>query len=829
MKIITNRLFQWIIFAGLGLLAFYPIFSFWFYHGWETSWLLGITGGDFSLINLMRSHGLISYLNYSLFGWRPAGWFVTALLFHIITAMTVNLFVSRKTNKTVGLIAGLLFLVTTAHHDVITWGSFESLYAVQTLCFYLAIWSFDIYRQTKKQAWYAVMIFSFFVSLVIRESGLLLLPLVFLYDVFMYGQIFKKRSMVQWVKWSGTMIRSHVVLWIIGVAYLFMRASYGGSGHDFIDERVQFRILLFNEHRYIEYIQYGLLSFGYFIGPYLIPYPLLNIFRDIVLHYITAPFVRIYFFTAIGWMVYASFLYIVWVNRKKKYSNYLWFCFLAFTAVTVFYSFAWTVKDSFLATAYSWSENRWRYLGFTFFAAGVGIIMQNWIKRRFLGISLLVLYLLVNTLMLHAIERGMYRDNSKPAVMFYKTFLKTFPTLTPEDRFYEFRASAGLNDYMAELSFIYPSYYPNIKELPALWVRSEMYYILQGLKNGTAWASHVHFIDYTQDRGVRDHTQKVLSILSALKPLDLSFSPGTDSAILIQTPGSFPVEFRYHLTVQYTASPGPDNFPSAVRDIGKARALSLFSAKLSEMISDTHVSVCQTMGDEHEPYYDVRKELALDGNLSNRSYWWANCRPAWIVLDMGSQVTFAGGAWASLSIPDAVPRDYHYDVSDDGKMWKQIMTVKGNQKKSNVDVFTQEVRGRYIRLWVDETEYRQMLLINEFVPLVPETLGIADYYDDLTAIYTDVQANWMKIVWTTLPDNTVPEADRTIYVPVIEDGATHQIHVEIPDSDFYSALGQFLNRSLQSLEFTPPKDVLMQFGNIRLDSLQTYPNEVDLP
>ncbi|OGG29112.1 hypothetical protein A2973_00735 [Candidatus Gottesmanbacteria bacterium RIFCSPLOWO2_01_FULL_49_10] len=851
-RVRDNAVWQWLLFGLLALIAFHKIFSFWFYHGWETSWL-GLMGGNFSLISLMKSHGLISYMNNLLFGWRPVGWFATALVFHIVTAMVVNLFVSRKTNRTVGLVAGLLFLITTAHHDVITWGAFESLYAVQTLCFYTGLWAFDIYLTSKRNGWYVVMLIAFFLSLVIRESGLLFLALLFLFDALFYEKIFIKKPKA-WLQILAQVIRRHFIVWIIGIGYLILRSSYGGSGHDFIDERVQFRILLFHEHRYFEYIWRGLLAFGYFIGPYVIPYPMLNLIRDIVLRFLPFLFVRTYFFAFVGWILYAIFYYAVYRLRKHRYSIYIWFCFFSFTAVTLFYAFAWTMKDSFLATAYGWSENRWRYLGFTFFAAGLSIFFYNfftsfsrkqrkfqWAKSPTIGIVLLVTYIAVNTVLLLGIEEQMYRQNSLPAIIFYRTFLKTFPSLTSDDRFFAFKGSHGLNDFIGELSYIYPIYYPNIKKLPPLWVRSEMYYLLKALFQKVAWAPYVHFIDYSVDRGVRDHTQSVREIVSALTPIDLSFTIATGGAVIVDTTNTYPVDFRYNLTVEYEASPSLASSSAILKDDQQVQALSAFSSKLASLLSDVRISVCQTIGDEREPFYDFRKELALDANLSNRSYWWSDCRPAWIVLDMGSQMTFVGAAWASLSQADAVPRDYHYDVSRDGKTWEQVVGVKRNEEKSKIDVFPKPVVGRYLRLWVDETAYRQLLIINEFVPLFPETVSISRYYQHVPELYDDVYmlwdkvaeryfplltsqmaTSWMKVIWATNPDNTAPMADTTLYIPMFTDSMPHEMRFELLESDYYSAQGQFLKRKLANIRLITPKNVSIRVRRIRLDPFATY-------
>ncbi len=818
-RVEKNFWLQLVLFSTFALLAFYPIFSFWFFHGWETSWLIGLTGGDFSLVNLMKSHGFVSAFNYQLFGWRPMGWYATALLFHVVIALIVSQFIGKKTNRTIGLVSGLLFLVTTAHHDVVTWGSFESLYAVQTGCFYLGLWLFDQYRSYAQRVWYAAMLLVYIIALLIRESGLLFLPLVFLFDGIIHEHIFEVPRQ-QWKSILIRMVKRHFVLWGAAFLYLIVRALYGGSAHDFIDERVQFRILLFHEHRYLEYIWYGLLSFGYFIGPYVIPYPVLNIIRDGVFRVFPLPGLQTYFFTGVGWGTYALFCWVVWKQKKTANTSYLRFAFFAFTAVTMFYAFAWSVKESFLATAYSWSENRWRYLGFTFFAAGVSILTSQWFtkkgiqktKAQWMSMLLVGAYLLVNTFFLHTIQSAMYRENSLPAVRFYETFQKAFPTLTDQDRFYADRGSPGLNDFFAELATTKQSYYPLVKTLPPHWVRPELYYVLTGLVEEKPESKTVHFVDFTADRGVVDHTQTVREQLSALHPYTAIFTE-TPAGYEMNTPDLWPVDFRYQVTLTYSATVQSQDVDA------KHQALTDFSVALTTLKEHATISVCKTMGAETEPYYDLRKELLLDGQLNNRSYWWADCRPAWLVIDLGSDMAIHGALWTSLTNPDAIPRNYRYDISNDGQTWKTVFTKKGNTQNNRIDQFDHAAHARFIRLWIDETSYRQMAVINEFVPLIGEAGYITSFYQDVPTLFHDMYArNWASVVWTTSPDNGVPPVDRTVYFPLATDGAWHEQTVVLPESEYYSVANQFLKRRLMSLSLMTPHGVSVTVDGVQITS-----------
>ncbi len=845
--IVKSYLLQIVVLTIIALLAYHKIFSFWFYNGWEAGWFFGLTGGDYGLISLMRSHGFISYLNLLLFGWNPKGWFLTALIFHLISTSLIVIFISKLTkNRIIGFLSGLLFVATTADHDVITWGTFESLYAVQVLGFYLSLIFYYQFRKNGSKLLLPISVLIFLLTSLLRESGLLFLPMVVLLELIFFQQKLIKELFNKKIDFKKILNFIYLMLpyLIVSGIYLLLRISYGGSAHDFIDERVQFRILLFHEHRYLEYIWYGILAFGQFIPPYFIPYPFLNNLKTFVYSYFPNEFITYYFFVLMGWSLYLLMPFVLWKQRKTKHIKSLLFFFTIFTSTTIFYSFAWTTKLSFLSMPYSWSENRWRYFAFSMFAPLI-VLTYSWaiskvnVKKNFkevLTVIAVATYLLINIYYLNLIEQDMYVNNSYPSILFYKTLKKEFPVLTNNDKFYTFTGSPGLNDFFAELQYIYKYLYPNFTKKPSDWIRADFYYSLKRLIAGDS----IHFIDYSNDKGLKNKTAYVVSLFN--KQSDIIYD---DSKLLhdgrklnIISREVVPVDFFRKFIIQSSIKITPqNNIKKSKIDEKKFDALLSFIPQQLDFMQNTKVKVCKTMGPNDEPFHHLRPDLMIDGNIQPRSYWWADCRPAWVVFDLGKEEDISGFGWASLGSPDGFPRDYSYEVSDDGNTWRKILNVKANTVNDRIDALSNSVKTRFVRFWVEETSGRAMLYIHEFVVINRGSENILKTYTNFKALYNDMynfwnllsntQAEealtktnivWVPIIWQTRPDNTVPIENRTQYFPMIADGAVHEYKLELLDNTYYSNNNQFLNRYFTSFSIVFP-----ELSNWDIESFMTHP------
>lgn len=840
----TRIVIQSFILLLVEWLAFHKIFSFWFFHGWEASWLIGNTNGIFTLKTLMQSHGFISALNLILFGWNPHGWFATAFLFHFLVTMALLLTIRKLShNSVVAFIASLLFVATTADHDVITWGSFESLYAVQTFGFFITILFFVKYHETKKKLFYFLSLLSFLFSALLRESGLIFIPLLFLFEFIFY----QSRLITEILKRKIHKKTFISFLWImmpffiLGILYLLLRASYGGSPYDYIDQRVQFRILLMQEHRYLEYVWYGILAFGQYIPPYTLPYPLLNAIKNTIFTLLPIDGINIYFFVIWGWATYGALVYMLWLQRKDKYVKYLVFFLLMFSIITAFYSFAWTTYDSFLATPYSWSENRWRYFAFSALAPFFAISFYNF--YNFLGkklrkkhilrtvfISLLVTSVGINIYILNMIEGDMYLQNHAPSILFYKTLTKTFPSLDSQTRFFYYRNSgSSMNDFLAEFFYIKQHFYPKMTTLPSDWVRSQMYYVVKYLSLGTLDTTHFYFLDYSLTKGVLDKTSEALSLFRAQKatnitPLLQNDGNGTYEAALAD---NSPVEFPYIIDIRTSLSMDRNikNNPIAPFTEKQFTSLLSFMPEEQDFINNTKVTVCKTMDNQiNEEFHNYTYAHIADGNIQERSTWWADCRPAWVIFDLGHEEKISGFGWGSYNVLDNVPRDYEYQISPDGQSWHTILTISGNSRPERLDELKNIVSARFVRFMVTETIKRGMLSLNEF-SVIPENVNdIFSAYSSYQAIFSDMYTFWYKISqeqlntaksadrlvawipfsWKTSPQNIVSTTDQRYYIPMWVDGIMHEYSFELPESELYSGPGQFLKRRITNLTFSMP-------------------------
>ena len=130
---------QFVILALLAFLGFYKIFNFTFWHNREIVSILPVLAQP-TIIKLMQSHVFIHFFNYHVFGANVWGWYLTGLILHIAATCMMVVFVSKLTSKRIlGFLTGLWFIVSTAWHDAVTFGTQESLVAAQLFLFLIGI------------------------------------------------------------------------------------------------------------------------------------------------------------------------------------------------------------------------------------------------------------------------------------------------------------------------------------------------------------------------------------------------------------------------------------------------------------------------------------------------------------------------------------------------------------------------------------------------------------------------------------------------------------------------------------------------------------------
>src|SRR3989344_2962488 len=105
--------------TAIGILAWFPILNFWFFKAYEATWLTGVS--PYNLINLIRGHAFLYFLDLKLFGWNPFGWYLTALVLHLIASILLyELILVLSKNKTVSLASSFFFVFSSFYSDVLT-------------------------------------------------------------------------------------------------------------------------------------------------------------------------------------------------------------------------------------------------------------------------------------------------------------------------------------------------------------------------------------------------------------------------------------------------------------------------------------------------------------------------------------------------------------------------------------------------------------------------------------------------------------------------------------------------------------------------------------
>ena len=753
----------------------------------------------------MRSHGLLYLINYKLFGWNPTGWYLTAVILHIIAVLLIyklaNILFS---DRNIGFIVALLFGVNVVHNDVVNWGSFEGLYALLLISYILAIFSYNKFKQAKTFpfVWYLLTIVLFLFGLFMREVSLVLPFFILLFEL--YTSNFKLSK-----KYTLYLFRVFFPFALISLGYLYLRSWYGGAPNDYIDAMVQLRITLFGQGRYLEYIWRGILSFGRFAATHSMPYPFLNSIRDFFASYFSRRFIGLYFFSLVGIFYSLSLPLIIWFLRKdNKVKNLLLFGFFWFVVPTVFFSFAFSITDDALMKVYVWDSSRWRY--FSFMGTVVFWVTVFWsiyqktakdkkrlVRRTYLILVLSVLVL--NFYLLRVIQRDMYLNDFKPARNFYTTFLRNFKTLPESYIFYHYSNAQRLNDYLSEWYLLRRTYYPNLAAERRDWAETQMGMLLERFQEGTADVNKTNFIDMTDQGEVLDKTAETRKIILSQREYFYPIKSWLDEeGLSLQLDPKLHVEIPYKIEITLSAFPALGTFVDS------------FVADRLDFLKNTKVSVCATapMGSSGTPAMYLLPNHLIDGNLGGRSLWTANCRrPAWVVLDLGRQKRIGAIAFHGRPNSPSLPSDYTVSVSNDGDSWQEALAVDGNTLNQRIHKLPKVTTVRYIKIEVNETVRGGFLELDELAILGEEALSVLDRYgNDFERLINDSynKTPFLRFSWETDPYDSEPE--KKVYLPIVADGLSRSYIVDPNESEVYSAQGFFLQRYITDLtiEFLGP-------------------------
>lgn len=802
--------------------VWYPALGFWFRQGWEATWLQGPCGGGYTFKCLMQGHAMVYFLNYVLFGWNASGWYATTIVLHIIAVLTGFALVTRLSgSRRLGFVVAFVYSANVTYHDVIDWGSFNGLYALMMCSYLLATYAYTRIEHIKTSTqllWYEASLLIFFLALTVRESSLALPGFIIAADVYKHG-------IPRTLKSAGVFAARIVPYGLIILVYfLFIRPYFGGSSYDYIDPMVQYRVKLLASGNYIEFAWRSILLFGLFAAPQVIPHKVLNFIaaKVAVQSGVQTGLMYYWLFPAIGFVYAAALLWLLWKHRKTDAVRNLLFGFFWFLIPTVLASLAITFTDEgFMRPLNDSTPARWRY--FSFFGTAIfwSTLAIHWAPRTasFFNIprrrktavlvTVATAYVLTQMYFIRHVQKELNDRYYRVGKQFHQSFHSFFPQLPQDYVFYAYPGSSNLKDYMAEWHHIRHDRYPNLmKQRGITWMEEQMGTLLARYEAGAADLEQTFFLDFDANRMLRDRTQEARDMVRSLGPVtavvNKSFTPASlatvpfDPGLHVEVPRSVEIRLSTH-NVQDTRT-----IPERVAPIRST--LQAYTREYIGMSQRQSVEVCDTQPVGTAPGVHVRPENLIDGTLSVRSYWVANCRPAWITLDLGSVTDVSGLGFHTVPGPSHIPADYVIEGSIDGETWVEFLHETGNKSADRIHVFPDGSRARYIRLTVDHTGEEGMLTLTElevFPQVARPILHAYGTYSSLVADRYEWGGQFVHVTWSVEPDPLLPEERVSAYrvhIPVVADNAMHTYDFRINENEFFSGAGDFLTKRIVSLD-----------------------------
>lgn len=810
-----EALFYLLAICALSILAWYKVLNFWFFKGFEASWLMGFRH-DF--ISLLRGHAHIYFLSFKLFGWNPTGWYLISLIFHTTASLLLFWFVYILTSKLkLAFVFALLFVANVSYEDVLTWGSFNAYYGLMLIWFLLTILSFYKYRQGKGRKYYFLSLVISFFAFLTRETGLVLLGIVPALD-FLFFPLRKNRGDFL------SFVKRLLPFLAVALVFLIFRASYGGVAGDFADGRVQLRTKLVSERLFLPYFWRVGLTFGKHLAAEVIPFPLLNRFRGLIGgFFLSRKFTSFYLFPLMGWGVSILMVLIAWFFRKsKKYFPLLVFSFIWIVLQTIFVSLAVPDTDETLTREYEWNTSRYHYYAFVgtvlFFGTAFYLLYLRLIKRfkRYKGkiLALFVTGLVIviggNLYMIYKIEDHLAETIHKPARQFYSSLTSFYPILPTNYLFYQYPYTVGLNDYLYEWYFLREMFYPNLKDQP-FRTENQMERVLERVKKGEHSLNDVFFLDYDSEDGLIDNISRAKKAILGQKEFS-SFGEFTLDILA----GSIPVEIPYQVEIRLKALPQALNAPFPLVDYTKDRY---------DFLTSSSASVSATMSQRPgEPFLHLLPANLIDGNFGPRSTWIADSVPAVITLDLGKIKDIKAVFWNSAKNSPRIPSTYSFYVSEDGENWQETKQRKKNTKSGRIDVFKEPVEARFVKMVIETTSQGAFASLDEIEVISSKAARVLDSYQNIDRLIEDslqvsgLDFAWGKLTWETNKTNRLvyPQDFYFIYHP---DGQFHTYTLMIPEREIFSTQGEFLKKFLTSIQF----DFGKMNPNVTVDYIKLKP------
>lgn len=804
---------------GAGVQAWYPTLNFWFLKAFEATWLAGAKPYDF--VGLWRNHAFLYYLDWKLFGYEPWGWYATALLLHIIAALLLFHFIHLLTkNRLIGFFAGLIFVANTAYTDVLVWGSFNSYYPLIMIFMLGAFSCFIRYKETKNLIYYYATLVLAFLAFLVRETGLLIVPLISLYDLFASGSLRKKAT------WLAIIKRQAPLYLAIG-AYLYLRNNFGGTPGDSADSNVKMQAKLLADKAYGQYLRVIFITFGKLFPPNLVPWPLLNDWRDSALATGDQGKIMVSYFPKLGlWLYPALGAFLLLFRRIRPHFTTLLYFWLWAGLFTFFVAFSVPQVHEVLIRPYEIIASRYHYFAFIGIAAMGGVwltLLFDWLKkmsnsqfRAEVVVGLLVIaYLGVNLYYIRDIETLAAKVLFGSGKRFQTQFRTAFPTLPPSVAFYIYPHAANLNDDLFEWFLIKDSTYPNLKDQPYR-IESQLAAVLQKVTAGKVKLDDFFFLDSNDATGLLDRTAEVRAKLSDIKPIDVPLAKKSSSQFDSERFVGPIVEIPYNLqlNLQATVSAGQGATPDSPR----FRALADYLIGRKQFLDTVKLTSAKTMSQrDYEPFFHLLNKNLVDGNTGERSAWIADAIPAWVQAELPKEQDIIATSWGTIEGSPRTPSSYIIEVSADGQNWQTVKTVKGYSKFNAIDRLDKPVKARFVKMTISTTNSGDFVHLDEFEVITKSGESALKLYPDRDKLYTDSRGIlgfmaspddlasaishglthlWGKVSWDTSVNNLSTAASQHSYFFYPINGQSQNLTIPIPESELFAERGQLLAKHL---------------------------------
>lgn len=827
MKLIKDNFRYILIIAFVGLLAWFPALNFWFFKGYEATWLTGLT--PYNVINLLKGHAFLYFLDYKIFGWNPMGWYATSLILHLIASILLYFFVYLVSkNKILGFLSGLFFVASTAYNDVLTWGSFNSYYPLLLIWMLGSVIAFIKYKDTNKLYFLILSAFFALLGFFTRETGIVIVPLMTLLDLIFSKDLRSKKTIFE-------ILKRQALFYLVLLGFFIVRPLYGGTAGDSADSNVKLQMRFVKDGLYFDYFKAAFLTIGKLIPPQIIPYSILNTIREFFSRFIYFGLINNYLFPFLGWITLAG-LGLTYIKIKNWNYNRLFLFFFAWLIVfSAFVALAVPNTSEVLSRAYEYNTMRYRYFAFLGTSVLISLILIKFFTRRFLLISMFIVF--INLILIWNIEAKVYGQYYKPAKDFYTKFTTFFPKLSESSVFYLYPNASGLSDYALEWYLTRNDSYKNLK---AYNVESQIIAIIDKLKNKAINLSDVVFLDYDKKQGLLNKTEEVRKILSNQKNYSLSFSQ-KGNVVNAKIENGPTIEFPYDIRMNVALFPKTD-FKGKTPDSNKFRVLAAYAKDredyFNNVVLDTAYTASQRAG---EPFYHNLPSFLVDGNIGPRSKWIADTFSPYVTADLGQIKDVAGITWGSLPDSTRVPATYSIFASVDKENWTKVFSAKNSKKAESLDIFSTPVRARYIKMEIYTTSGGDFVLLDEFEVISSDAKGVFGIYKDRDTLFTDTNnifnfasskddfdfaqslglvKSRAKMAWET-DKTTSSENAQYWYFPVKLTQGSQDITFPLIEGEIYAGEGQFLKKhaTLISLDFTALPYI------IKINSSELVPRE----